>query len=116
MILVPVVLLALLLVVQFALAFHARQVLAGATQDGAAAAARLDATTADGVTLTRQLVEAGAGSLLDDVTVSADEGPDTVTVRASGQVASVLPFFGSITVRASATAKVETFDPQGAAP
>jgi Flp pilus assembly protein TadG len=115
-ILVPVVLLALLFVVQYALAFHARQVLAGATQDGAAAAARLDATAADGATLTRQLVDNGAGSLLDDTAVSVDESGGTVTVHASGHVVSVLPFLGTITVRASASAKVEAFDPQGAAP
>jgi Flp pilus assembly protein TadG len=115
-IVVPVVLLALLLVVQFAVAFHARQVLAGAVQDGAAAAARLEATPADGATLARQLVDAGAGALLDDTTVSVDRGAGTVTIRASGEVMSVLPFLGSITVRASATAKVEAFDPQGAAP
>ena len=41
-IVVPVVLLAMLLVVQFGLAYYARQVLAGAAQDGAAAAARRD--------------------------------------------------------------------------
>ena len=33
---VPLVLIAMLLVVQFGLAYHARQVVAGATQDGAA--------------------------------------------------------------------------------
>lgn len=39
-ILVPVVLLTMLFVVQFALAYHVRQVLAGAAHDAASAAAR----------------------------------------------------------------------------
>jgi Flp pilus assembly protein TadG len=115
-ILVPVVLVAVLFVVQFALAFHARQVLAAACQDGAAAAARLDAGAADGASLARQLIDDGAGSLLHATAVSAEEGAGTVTVRASGRVVSMLPFLGSITVRASATAKVEAFDPQGLKP
>ena len=37
MLMVPLVLIALLAVVQYGLAYYARQVLAGATQDGAAA-------------------------------------------------------------------------------
>lgn len=113
---IPVVLLAVLFVVQFALAYHARQVLAGATQDGAAAAARVDASPADGAELARTLIESSAGNLVDDASVSAEGGAQTVTVRASAQVVSLIPFVGGITVRASSTAKLETFDPQGAAP
>ena len=116
MIMVPVVLLATLLVVQFALAYHARHVLAGATQDGAAAAARVGASAADGEALTRSLLDAAAGNLLHDTLVSSAAGPRTVTVSASGHVASLVPFLGSLTVRASSSAKLETFDPQGATP
>ena len=115
-VMVPVVLLAVLLVVQFALAHHARQVLAGATQDGAAAAARTDASPADGAELARALIDASAGNLLDDTAVSADAATRTVTVQASARVASLLPFLDGITVRASSTARLEAFDPQGAAP
>jgi Flp pilus assembly protein TadG len=115
-VMVPVVLLAVLLVVQFALAFHARQVLAGAVQDGAAAATRLDASPSNGESLARQLIDASAGYLLDGTTVTADDNGTTVTVEASGRVVSLLPFVKPITVRASATAKHETFDPQGRRP
>ena len=115
-VMVPVVLMAVLFVVQFGLAYHARQVLAGATQDGAAAAARLDAGPADGAALAGQLIDAAAGNLLADIAVSSDRSNDTVTVRASGRVVSVLPMVDGITVRAASTAKVETFDPQGAGP
>lgn len=113
---VPVVLLAVLFVVQFGLAYHARQVLAGAAQDGAAAAARTDASPSEGVALAETLIDAAAGNLLDDTTVGVDTDANTVTVHASGQVVSLLPFIDGLTVRASATAKIEAFDPQGSAP
>ena len=110
---VPVVLLALLLVVQFGLAYYARQVLAGAAQDGAAAAGRLGSSTSAGVSLAETLIEEAGGSLFDSHNATASSSGNLVTVQASGEVVSLLPFFGTITVEASATAKVESFDPQG---
>ena len=112
-VLVPVVLMAVLLVVQFGLAYHARQVLAGATQDGAAAAARVDAAPSEGTALAEQLIDAAAGNLLHEVAVSFDSADGTVRVQASGRVVSLLPFVDGVSVRAVSTAKVETFDPQG---
>ena len=110
---VPVVLLALLLVVQFGLAYYARQVLSGAAQDGAAAAGRQGSSPAAGVSLTDTLVEEAGGSLFDSHNTTASSSGNLVTVQTSGEVVSLLPFFGTITVQASATAKVESFDPQG---
>lgn len=115
-VLIPVVLIAVLLVVQFALAYHARQVLAGATQDGAAAAARFEASPADGVILTRALIAESVGGLVHNASVSSDGTQRTVTVRASAQVVSLLPFIDGITVRAASTAAVESFNPQGSQP
>lgn len=115
-VMIPVVLLAVLFVVQFGLAYHARQVLAGAAQDGAAAAARTDASPSEGVALAQALLDGAAGNLLDDTSVDVETGTNTVTVRAEGQVVSLLPFLDGLTVRASATAKVESFDRQGSAP
>jgi Flp pilus assembly protein TadG len=115
-VIVPVVLLAVLLVVQFGLAYHARQVLAGAAQDGAAAAARVDSSPSDGAALARTLIDTAAGSLLDDTDVVTATGDGTVTVTATGRVVSLLPFVDGITVRAASSAKLETFDPQGGPP
>ncbi len=114
--LIPVVLIALMLVVQFALAYHARQVLAGATQDGAAAAARYQSSPGDGVILTRSLIAGSAGGLVHDTSVTASSTQRAVTVEAAAQVISLLPFFEGITVRAASTAALETFNPQGAQP
>jgi TadE-like protein len=97
-IVMPIVLLAVLLVVQFGLAFHARRVLAGATQDAAVA---------------RQLIAGSAGALLDGWTVSTGTDGDRVTVTATGQVDWFLPFLGSITVKASSSAPLERFRPEG---
>ncbi len=113
MLMIPVVLLALLLVVQFGLAYYARQVLAGAAQDGAAAAGRQGSSPGAGVNLTETLIEEAGGSLFASHTARANGDGNLVTVQASGEVVSLLPFFGTITVHASATAKVESFDPQG---
>ena len=114
MIMVPVILLATLFVVQFGLAYYARSVLAGATQDGAAAGARRDASPGEGSALADDLIDQSASALLDSHTTQASTDGQTVTVTAEGKVVSLLPFIGSITVRASASATVEQFDPQGA--
>ena len=111
---VPLILLAMLFVVQYGLAYYARQVLAGATQDGASAAARQDSSPDSGAALAQNIIGERAGSHLDSYSASATSDGETITVAASGEVVSLLPFFGTITVKAQATAKVESFDPQGA--
>ena len=110
----PVVLVALLFVVQFGLTYYARQVLAGAAQDGAAAAARLDASVGEGEVLAESLIGEAGGALLESYDASATSDGDVVTVSATGEVVSLLPFFGSLTVEASASASIESFDGQGA--
>jgi len=110
---IPVVLLALLFAVQFGLAYYARQVLAGAAQDGAAAAGRQGSSSAAGVSLTEALVDEAGASLFDSHSATASSDGNLVTIHAKGEVVSLLPFFGTITVEANATAKVESFDPQG---
>jgi Flp pilus assembly protein TadG len=111
---VPLILFAVLAVVQYGLAYHARQVLAGATQDGAAAGARRTSSAAAGAGLTDSLIEGSAGKLLASHTSAASSDGTRVTVRSTGRVVRVMPFFPSITVAASASATVERFEPQGA--
>ena len=110
----PVVLVALLFVVKFGLTYYARQVLAGAAQDGAAAAARLDASVGEGEVLAESLIGEAGGALLESYDASVISDGDVVTVSATGEVVSLLPFFGSLTVEASASASIESFDGQGA--
>ena len=113
---VPVVLITMLLVVQFALAYYARQVVAGATQDGAAAGARHGSTAGAGAALAEQLIDGSAGHLLTTHSSTASTDARTVTVVSTGHVVKVLPFFPTITVHASATSTIEVFVPQGNPP
>ena len=71
------ILVTMLFVVQFALAYYARTVVSGAAQDGASAAARRDASTNDGVALAESLVEDAAGSLLESPETCIDTGRNT---------------------------------------
>ena len=111
---VPLVLIAMLLVVQFGLAYHARQVVAGATQDGAASGARRDSSGGTGAALADSLIEQGAGTLLVSHSSSGSSSGETVTVVSTGEVVKVMFFFPTITVNAQASARVEEFEPQGA--
>jgi Flp pilus assembly protein TadG len=113
---VPVVFLAAVLLVQFAHAYYGRQVVPGAAQDGAAAAARRNAEPAEGAALADQLIGEAAANLFASHETTVSTTSDAVTVTVSGKVASLLPFFGTITVRATSTAPIEQFTPQGASP
>ena len=109
---VPLVLMVVLAVVQFGLAYYARQVLAGAVQDGAAAGARQDSSPGAGAALAEQLIVEGAGSLLSSHSTSGGSDGERVVVSASGQVVSVFPFWSGPTVSASGSATIEEFAPQ----
>lgn len=116
MLVVPLVLITMLFVVQFALAYYARTVVAGSAQDAAAAAARLGASPSEGIALADSLVEQGAGSLLSTHSVTAVDDGRLVSVTVRGEVVSLLPFFGTVTVSATGTAPLEVFAAQGAGP
>lgn len=111
---VPAIIITVLFVVQFALAFYARSVLAGAAHDGAAAGARRGSTAAAGAALTDDLLSQSARALLSSHTASGRIEGDRVVVTAQARVVSLLPFVRGITVRANAAARQETFAGQGA--
>lgn len=115
-IVVPVVIVAMMFLVQAGLAYHARQVVAGAAQDGAATGARHGASAAAGQATAEALVEAGAAQLLTGHTVTPVATADTVTITVTGTVVKVLPLFPTFTVSATSSASVERFRPQEAAP
>lgn len=111
--LVPVVFFMIMLVTQYAMAAHARTVLAGAVQDGAAAGARLDATPNDGSALAEALIDDSISHLLTSHSVSVTATGEFVMVSASGTVVSIVPFVDGIDVSATATSPIEQFSPQG---
>ncbi|MGF1597615.1 MAG: TadE family protein [Acidimicrobiales bacterium] len=107
-----IVLAAMMLVVQFGLAYYAQQVVAGAAQDGAATGARRDATPEEGRRRAEDLVDQAGTSLLLSRAAEVSTDGERVTVTVTGEVISLVPFRRSITVRASGSAPVETFTPQ----
>lgn len=109
---VPVVVVAMMFLVQAGLTYHARQVVAGAAQDGAATGARHGASAAAGHATAEALVTAAASQLLTDHSVIPSVAGDTVTVTVTGTVIKVLPLFPTFTVSATSSASVERFRPQ----
>jgi Flp pilus assembly protein TadG len=106
------ILLAMLLVVQFSLAYYARQVLAGAAQDGAAAGARRDASPADATAVAAGLVDQAGTTLVESPVVEVEAVDDRMVVTITGDAVSLLPFRRSIEVSATASVPVEQFRPQ----
>jgi Flp pilus assembly protein TadG len=113
----PVVLALIMLVLQFALAFHGKQVLTAAAQDGnrAAQAAAGDAAVAR--TQARELVADDAQSFVHGVDVDVELSPDgqEITTVVAGDVVRLLPIPGlRLHVTGRASGPVEEFRPEDA--
>lgn len=112
-IVVPLVLISLLAVVQFGLAYHAHRVLAGAATDGAAAGARAGATPADGAGVAGDLLRQSGGGVLRSYAAVGSTAGDRVVVVTSADVVKILPIVPTMHLRASASAVIERFRPEG---
>lgn len=113
MLMVPFIIVGMMMVVQFGIAMYARQVVAGAAQDGADTGARAGSSPGQGVATTDQLVSQAGGHLITGYSSSVASDGDIVTVTAQADVVRVLPLFPTITVRASGSASVEKFVAEG---
>ncbi len=102
----PVLLMVAIGLVQFALYYHAQNVVTVAVQDGARLAAAEDRTLADGVSHARALLRAGLGRSATDVTVQGDDGGETITVEAQGRLHTIIPWVSDATVPLSARSVV----------
>jgi len=109
----PLIVLALMFAVQVGLAYHARQVMAGAVQDGAATGALAGSSPSEGAATTQALISAAAGNLTNGAAVSGTQVGEVVTVSASATVVKVFSFFPTFTVSAESSATLERFRPQG---
>ena len=106
----PALLLAFWLVIQYAVAMHVRHVALAAAQDAAiAAAAGDDWHAAAGNDL------AGIASMTSGVTVSPGGDSDHVVVTVHAEVLQVFPI-GDFDVTVSAAAPIDRFVPQPARP
>ena len=106
----PALLFLLMLIVQFGLMFHARNIAEQAAQEGAAVARRFDGTQAEGREKALQLLTAVGEGTLKNRDVTANRTADTATVTVTGTVVSVVPGF-SLSVSESASGPVEKYVP-----
>ncbi|KAF4406813.1 TadE/TadG family type IV pilus assembly protein [Streptomyces lycii] len=102
---VPALLLLALLIVQFALVWHARHIAQYAAQRALAAARAENATTADGQAQARSSLAALGSRVLTAPSVSVDRTTARTTVRVDGVVIPVVP---GLTLHASGTASGPT--------
>lgn len=104
----PAVMLLVLLVVQYALVWHAKQLVDAAADQGAHAAAAAD-DGRDPTVAARQFVAGGAD--LSDVDVAVSRNAGRVVVRVAATAPRVVPM-GSWRVAGEAAAPVERFVPE----
>jgi hypothetical protein len=105
-ILFPAVLFFIMLIVQYGLWWHAKQVADGAAAE-AAAATRVPTGTEDAGSDAAADFLAEAGNLTD-VTVSVDRGPEFVTVTVTGNAPQLVPGY-AWAVTARSVVPVEQF-------
>ncbi|WTW93453.1 pilus assembly protein [Streptomycetaceae bacterium NBC_01309] len=100
-VLVPVLMLILLTIIQFALVQHAHHIAQSAAARALAAARAQNGTAADGDARARQVIAAIGGDVLTDPKVTVTRTTDRVRVAITGKVIAVLP---GATLRVSAVA------------
>ena len=106
----PALLFTLMLIVQFALMFHARNVAEQAAQEGAAAARRFDGTEAQAKNTTLEYLTALGTQTLKDRGVTVSRTGQSATVTVTGTVISLVPGV-HVTVSESASGPVERYVP-----
>ena len=107
---VPLLLLIVLAIIQFALWSHATHIAQAAASQGLAAARAQNGTAAAGTAGAQQVLDQLAGGPLTGSTVATDRGPASASVRISGTATPVIPFL-VLPVRAEAAGPVERFVP-----
>lgn len=105
---IPVVVIITMLVIQYVMLWHARNLAQAAAQDGLRAARGYQATAAQGQASATHYLDTVAGNLLHNRQIDADRSATTVQVTIHASVLSVVPF-GSYTVTETATGPVERY-------
>jgi Flp pilus assembly protein TadG len=104
----PLVLLLITTVVQFALWYHASHVALAAAQDGVRAARVEGATGADGRARAQTELDQLGRDLVLSPQITATRGPDVATVEVSGWAPQVVPLL-RLPIHQHATSPVERF-------
>jgi Flp pilus assembly protein TadG len=107
----PLLLVAALGVVQFALWMHSTDVVVAAVQDGARVASSEGGNLNNGLDAAQGLLRQGLGASAARVRVEASEDRLLVRFEANGDIPAVLPFVGQLPVRATASMAKDRFRP-----
>ena len=105
---IPVVVILTMLVIQYVMLWHARNIAEAAAQNGLRVARGYQATGAQGQASASEYLRNVAGQMLGHPRVTADRGATTVVVSVHATVVSVIPF-ESFSVTETATGPVEKF-------
>jgi type II secretory pathway pseudopilin PulG len=105
---IPVVVILTMLVIQFVMLWHARNITEAAAQNALRVARGYQAAAAQGQESANEYLSKVAAKMLDNYTVDVQRGPDTVTVTVHATVSRVVPF-GTYTVTERASGPVEKF-------
>jgi Flp pilus assembly protein TadG len=109
-ILLPLVVTMVFLVIQAALVYHARSIVAAAAEDAARAAQVEGGSAADGRAVASEIL-AGSAGLIPGPVVSVERGTTDVRVTVRARVRGPVPWL-HLTVEASAGGPVERFIPE----
>ncbi|HSS08352.1 MAG TPA: TadE/TadG family type IV pilus assembly protein [Acidimicrobiales bacterium] len=104
----PVLLLLLMLIIQFALWYHANDLASAAAQDGVRAARVEGGTAADGASRANELLDQTGPSILQGRQVSVRRGADVARVEIRGTCIRLIPFL-QLPVHAVAESSTEQF-------
>lgn len=107
---IPLLVMLVLLIVQFALAAYAEHIAQGAADQALNTARTLNATNADGQAQAQAVLAQLATGPLTHPTVSVTRDATTVTVTITGTAENLVPGF-TLRVHAEASGPIETFTP-----
>lgn len=102
----PLLLMVTLALVQFAVYAHATHVVAAAAQEGARAAAAEGASLEEGVAYAQELLRAGLGQTAGAVGLRAEDDGQSVTVSATGELRTIIPWVAGAGLPLTARAAV----------
>ncbi len=111
-IVIPAVVMLTMIIVQYVMLYHARNVAEAAARDGLRVARGYQASAAQGKAAAEQYLTDVAPKLLVHRDCTVQRGAATVAIVCHADVASVVPF-GSFSVTEHATGPVETFGTGG---
>lgn len=111
---VPLLLLLIMTIVQFALWYHGAHVAIAAAQDGARVARLEGGTCTAGQDRARAVLAATGRKVVLDPNVEASRcTADTVRIEVRGRAPSIVPGFPSLPIRAASAGPTERFRPPG---